>query len=416
MKRILDTKGELNNRKLDLLSPLAQPSKCPECASEKIWKDGRRKTGHGDVQRWLCRDCGYRFSLNGSRAHSEPLRKPSRWSINNASAYTLGRQVCEFLTEGSKNLIGVESRLEKAAGATTTTKGKIVEFAWWLKKQGYSQRSVQTYSKRLKRLLNLGANLTDPENVKEVIAQQEWDENTKLLATTVYSCFIENTLGITWKPPRYRKQEKIPHVPTEEDIDQLIAGSGKKLSTFLQLTKETGMRCGEAIRLEWTEIDFKQRILRIRSEKGGLPRVLPISAQLETMLQNLPKTSTRIFPGTMNSMRCNLQTTRKRLTRKLSDPRLLRVTFHSIRHWKGTNEYHKTKDVMHVKRILGHRAIRSTMLYINLENALFTQGKAEDFHVKVAHDIEEACKLIEVGFEYVTGEYSDGGKIFRKRK
>jgi len=35
---------------------------------------------------------------------------------------------------------------------------------------------------------------------------------------------------------------------------------------------------------------------------------------------------------------------------------------------------------------------------------------------KVVHNTEESCKLVEVGFEYVTGEYVDGGKIFRKRK
>jgi hypothetical protein len=29
---------------------------------------------------------------------------------------------------------------------------------------------------------------------------------------------------------------------------------------------------------------------------------------------------------------------------------------------------------------------------------------------------QEACSLIEAGFGYVTGEYSDGGKIFRKLK
>jgi hypothetical protein len=29
--------------------------------------------------------------------------------------------------------------------------------------------------------------------------------------------------------------------------------------------------------------------------------------------------------------------------------------------------------------------------------------------------VEPTC-LIEAGFEYVTGEYNDGGKIFRKRK
>jgi len=29
---------------------------------------------------------------------------------------------------------------------------------------------------------------------------------------------------------------------------------------------------------------------------------------------------------------------------------------------------------------------------------------------------KKAVKLVEVGFEYVTGDYDDGGKIFRKRK
>lgn len=33
-----------------------------------------------------------------------------------------------------------------------------------------------------------------------------------------------------------------------------------------------------------------------------------------------------------------------------------------------------------------------------------------------ARDVEEAKELVEAGFEYVTGEYDDGGKIFRKRK
>jgi len=35
---------------------------------------------------------------------------------------------------------------------------------------------------------------------------------------------------------------------------------------------------------------------------------------------------------------------------------------------------------------------------------------------RVASDVKEATALIEAGFEYVTGDYSDGGKIFRKRK
>jgi len=35
---------------------------------------------------------------------------------------------------------------------------------------------------------------------------------------------------------------------------------------------------------------------------------------------------------------------------------------------------------------------------------------------KVAKNAQEAMQLIELGFEYVTGEYADGGKLFKKRK
>jgi hypothetical protein len=38
----------------------------------------------------------------------------------------------------------------------------------------------------------------------------------------------------------------------------------------------------------------------------------------------------------------------------------------------------------------------------------------EGFHVSVAHSVEEACKLIEAGFEYVTD--MDGAKLFRKKR
>jgi len=76
-------------------------------------------------------------------------------------------------------------------------------------------------------------------------------------------------------------------------------------------------------------------------------------------------------------------------------------------------EYHKTKDILHVQQLLGHRDLRNTLIYINLERALF-QNVDDEFHVKVAHNLDEACKLLEVGFEYVTD--MDGAAIFRKRK
>ncbi len=173
-------------------------------------------------------------------------------------------------------------------------------------------------------------------------------------------------------------------------------------------------RCGEAIRIEWTDVDMQRRTVRIQAEKNSKPRILPISNQLIAMLERLPKKSKKIFTGNLNSMRANLQITRARQAHKLSNPRLTKISFHSLRHLKGTTEYHKTHDVIHVQHGLGHRDIGSTMKYIHYEAAIYHNTNTDDFHVKVAETVEEACKLIETGFEYVTD--IEGKKLFRKRK
>jgi len=41
-----------------------------------------------------------------------------------------------------------------------------------------------------------------------------------------------------------RREEKLPYVPHEEDVDVLIAALPKRYSVFAQLLKEAGMRLG----------------------------------------------------------------------------------------------------------------------------------------------------------------------------
>lgn len=99
----------------------------------------------------------------------------------------------------------------------------------------------------------------------------------------------------------------------------------------------------------------------------------------------------------------------KDLARKLKNPRIRGITFHTFRHFKATMEYHKTKDILHVMRILGHKNIKNTLVYTQL-----VDFQDDDYVSRVAKTIEEACQLIEAGFEYVCE--MDDVKIFRRRK
>jgi len=397
---------------------------CPECGSTKTWKDGIRQTNDGDIQRYLCRECGYRFSQASWNRSKEPehVQRVHRKPLNRFSSLLSNCQICASQTKRAKNLVAVETRTEnQVAGATKYSgevKSKLFEFAWWMKKQGYKQSTINKYPDVLKIMAGRQVNIFDPESVKEGIAKQEtWSTNSKHLVVNIYTTFLK-FLGEKWDPPKYKQVNKLPFIPTEAEIDQLIAACSRRLGTFLQLLKETGMRPGEAWSLNWFNIDTERRTVTVNDpEKGSNPRILNISSHLAARLELLPKNTEYIFRNTLTQQirnwTINFSERRKTISRKLNNPRLLKITFKTLRHFKGTTLYHKTRDILYVKETLGHKDINNTLIYIHLEAAIFKTVN-DTFTVRTATTLKEAEQLLEVGFEYVTE--LDNVKLFRKRK
>jgi integrase len=262
------------------------------------------------------------------------------------------------------------------------------------------------------------ANLLDPESVKEVLAHEKaWSPNRKRNVINAYTQFLK-TVGLVWEKPKCTVTRGIPFIPTEKEIDDLIAGCSIRVSAFLQLLKETAMRSGEAIRLEWKDLDVERRILTLnKPEKGSLPRQWnKLSQKLWDIVNALPRQDVRVFgPGSLHSLKANFTRSQTRLAFKLQNPQLQQIHFHTLRHWRATLEYHNTKDLLYVRDFLGHRFASNTEIYVQLDKTIF-QDQDQGYISKIAHNIQEAARFVEVGFEYVTGEYQDGGKLFRKRR
>ena len=191
----------------------------------------------------------------------------------------------------------------------------------------------------------------------------------------------------------------------------MVAGCGKKTAVVLQLIKETGMRIGEVWRLKWTDLDFEGDTVRVNEpEKNSNPRILKVSNKLAAMLNALPRTSERVFGAVLRTSVYNtFWEQRRRIAQKLQNPRLLQISFHTLRHWKATTEYHRTRDILYVKQLLGHKSITNTILYTQL-----ISFESDEYSSAVAKTLDEARKLVEAGFEYVTDV--EGNKLFRKRK
>lgn len=175
------------------------------------------------------------------------------------------------------------------------------------------------------------------------------------------------------------------------------------------------MRAGEAHNLRWTDIDFESGTVRVTPEKGSKPRIFKLSNKLLRMLSRLKSksNSNRVFSKYLRTRRRLFQKQRANLARKLQNPRLIQIHFHTFRHWKATMLYHQTRDILYVMQFLGHKNIKNTLIYIQLEEALF-KDQNEEYICKVASSIEEAKTLIEAGFNYVCE--LNNVRLFRKRK
>jgi integrase len=378
---------------------------CPECGSKRVFHDGFRPaplnaSSNRPIPRYRCAEYGHRFSQHLKVKHAD--KKNSRISV---------------ILQDAKNLAPTQELKTCAEMERTPTENEIratpqiEKLLTQLKNDGRKAVTLVNYRKALRVLLRSGADLFDPEGTKAVLAKLSMKDSSKHTIVTMLEVWFEFN-EISWKAPKYSSDYEAPYLPTEAELDQFIACLGKKTGTFCQLLKDTGARCGEISALKWHDIDFGQHRVRIKAEKGSNSRVLPLSAKTIDMLCNLPRNTERLFAG-CSGLRSNFFLQRRRKAQQKANPNFLRIHFHTFRHWKATEEQHKTKDPWHVKLILGHKSIQSTERYIHLEKMLYEGTNNDQFTVKVADTLEAAVKLMEVGYEYHATV--EGHQLFRKR-
>ena len=286
-------------------------------------------------------------------------------------------------------------------------------FEEYLKGKRLEESTIEAKLKLVKHL-NTKFNLWDSDLIREYIYNAEWGGRRKNNAGYAYMDWCR-WKGFDFAFERFREEtQSLPYIPLEKEIDQLIAGFGPKYSCLLQLTKESGFRLAETLTLRLTDIDFERNTITLnKPAKNSNPRQFKMSTALTAMMKRAISSkgcNERIWDAKPNSIRCTFTQKRKYLAEKLGNPRLQKISIKTFRHWKATMEYHRTKDILYVKELLGHKSLKNTLVYTHLVS--FEEENA--YTIKVASTIDEFTALLESGFEYISD--FEGRKVLRKRK
>jgi integrase len=231
-----------------------------------------------------------------------------------------------------------------------------------MKKEGYRPATIEGAVRYLKRVAK-HADIMNPEQVKAHIASASWSESHKERVCDDLARFYRFS-NIPFEQPRYRKVLRLPFIPLEREVDELISGvAGKKTSCFLRLLKETGMRAGEAWALKWIDVDFEQATVNVQPEKNSNLRVLRISTRLLAILNTLNKDSNWIFRtknpnplGSLDNFRTTFERQRRAVAEKLAEKLdLIDVEPHPLRLPQIQVSIHTNGDVIMTARMSGSK-------------------------------------------------------------
>ena len=173
---------------------------------------------------------------------------------------------------------------------------------------------------------------------------------------------------------------------TREELTQLLAAIQEHAPNYHPLflcLARTGMRIGEALALQWGDIDFQGHFLTIRRNyvrskitrpKNGKTRRVDMSQQLtdvlynlmtqrqaEAVLQGMSEASTWVFCSTTGGL-LDKDNLRKRVFYHcLNKSDMRRVRMHDLRHTYASLLIQQRESLAYIKDQLGHHSIQMTV-------------------------------------------------------
>ncbi len=172
------------------------------------------------------------------------------------------------------------------------------------------------------------------------------------------------TKGMTFLKTDDSKQRRFL---TEDECRRLLAAADPKHRLIIGAYMATGMRKAELVNLEWSDIDFEQKTLRIQRKAFWVPkageRTIPLVEGLLNALNGLPRTSNFVFVD-KKGRQFNPNRIRHIVIKAAKIAGIKDLTeVHALRHTFASQLIMKGVDLPSVQKLLGHQKIETTMIY-----------------------------------------------------
>lgn len=240
----------------------------------------------------------------------------------------------------------------------------------------------------------------DIQNLIDTLARQHYSAQTVRVQKNVLNLIFKYAMleGYCDNNPvtAVSLPRNLPHsvrqLPSQKEIDTVIESVDKPFGLFAYFLLFTGCRRGEALALQWKDIDFKNKVIHINKSVNysGDNQNNPI-VENHTKTQSgtrdiilLDILAERLMPGKPNEYVFGLPTKsslRKKWQRYLKETGL-DLTPHQLRHAYATILYDAQIDEKSAQALMGHSNInitRQTYTHISQSRSQQTVKQLNDF-------------------------------------
>jgi integrase/recombinase XerC len=150
---------------------------------------------------------------------------------------------------------------------------------------------------------------------------------------------------------------------------------GMRDRAILELLYSTGMRVGELLGLDLTDVDRQTAVVKVRG-KGKKERLLPIGSAAMSALDNYlayrhelggGKSTQAIFLSRRGHRIPDAKSIRRRIEKYAQAAGIQKkITPHTLRHTFATHMLNAGADLRSVQELLGHASLSTTQIYTHV--------------------------------------------------
>lgn len=253
--------------------------------------------------------------------------------------------------------------------------GDLEKLQTELKLRGFSPMTVRNYSffvnKFLKHINKSSSELTQ-EDAKNYLASlfEDKSKNTIMLAAASLKFFFSEILNKDIGQIKVPKKDKtLPEVLTKEEVKTLIeSAETKKSKLIISLLYSSGLRVSELVNLKIEDINFNEKIGRVKKGKGSKERIFILSSNLSEKLKEYHKNKNYVYAFSKDKPLTtrNIQKIIKNLRTKTGINK--KITPHTLRHSFATHILESGTDIRLIQTLLGHASLNTTQLYTHVSS------------------------------------------------